>query len=262
MSARASIAVVVSLMLVAGGCAGSDAPAETRGACADVYGGQVCTWEKVGGSSLLEVGATIPLASIEHAPAEMPMVWPPVPSAAIDLPAATRQQTRLTHLTVDWNAAGHPPGAFMTPHFDFHYYAIPASEVAAIDCKDDGKPAVLPAAYGLPDIPLPPEMAGMMGVSTLVGLCVPKMGMHAMPQSEIDRLDPFGGTMVVGYYKGKPIFIEPMISKAMLMKEASFELPVPEVAGFAGPVPTKFRAEYDPAARSYRFVLSGFTPAS
>jgi hypothetical protein len=149
----------------------------------------------------------------------------------------------------------------MTPHFDFHFYAIPAAEREAIDCADTAKPAALPSGYGLPDIALPPEMADMVGVSTLVGLCVPQMGMHGIVQAEIDRTDAFEGTMVVGYYQGTPIFIEPMISKAMLLRRASFDLPVPAVPGFAGAVPTRFHAEYDAASASYRFVMSGFRPA-
>jgi hypothetical protein len=258
MSQRLSIAFVVPLMLVAGACARFDVPTEVKGSCADVFGAQVCTWEKVSGAALIEVGATVPLASIENAPAEMPMAWPPAPVASIDLAGATRQRTRFTQLAVDWEAGGHPPAAFMTPHFDFHFYVAPATEVAAIDCKDESKPAALPAGYGLPDLVLPPDMAGMIGVSTLVGVCVPEMGMHAFAQNELDRADAFDGTMVIGYYKGQPIFIEPMISKAMLMRQASFDLPVPAVPGFSGPAPTTFHAEYDAAARAYRFVLAGF----
>lgn len=256
---------VFAALLAVATCASTEppaAPVETQGACADVFGSQVCTWEKTSGGALVEAGATIPIASIENAPADAPMTWPPVPAASIDLGAATRQQTAFRQLTVDWEAGGHPPAAFITPHFDFHFYAIPTAEMDAIDCSDTTKPDALPAGYGLPDVPLPPEMAGMIGVPTLVGLCVPKMGMHAIAQSELDRTDAFEGTMVVGYYQGAPIFIEPMISKAMLMKKASFDLPMPALTGFPGPLPTRFHAEYDAASQSYRFVLSGFTPAT
>ena len=43
------------------------------------------------------------------------------------------------------------------------------------------------ATFALPDIPLPPDMAKMTGVPTLVGLCVPHMGMHAILATEIER---------------------------------------------------------------------------
>jgi hypothetical protein len=102
----------------------------------------------------------------------------------------------------------------------------------------------------------------MMGVPALVGLCVPKMGMHAILSTEIERKDAFDGTMVIGYYTGKPIFVEPMISKAMLMKKASFDLPIPNVPGLARRQPTRFHAEYDAARQAYRFILSAFVPGT
>jgi hypothetical protein len=132
----------------------------------------------------------------------------------------------------------------------------------AMDCTDVSKPASLPAGYGLPDIPLPPEMAKMMGVPALIGICVPHMGMHALLTTEIERKDAFNGSMVIGYYKGKPIFIEPMISKAMLMEKKSFDLPIPDVPGLGGAHPTKFHAEYDATQHAYRFTFSGFTTAT
>jgi hypothetical protein len=187
------------------------------------------------------------------------MEWPPVPVARIELPEAARGQGGFTHFVLNWEAGGHPPAPFLTPHFDFHFYTIPESEVDAIDCADTSKPAALPAGYGLPDITLPPHMAEMMHVSTLVGLCVPKMGMHAMPRTDLERQDTFGGTMVIGYYKQAPIFVEPMVSKAMLMKRQSFDLPTPTVPGKTGSQPTRFRAGYDPATEVYRLTLSGFT---
>jgi hypothetical protein len=133
---------------------------EVQGDCADVFTGRVCTWGKLSGTTLVEAGAVIPLATIAHAPATVPMVWPPVAEASINPPDAVQRQAGLTQLTVDWEADGHPPGAFMTPHFDFHFYGISPAEVAAIDCKDETKPPALPAACALPVIPLPPDMAG------------------------------------------------------------------------------------------------------
>jgi len=251
------------ILVAAAACSStpSQSVVDVPGVCADVFSAQVCTWARVEGATLVEAGAVIPVASIANAPADAPMTWPPQPVVSIDMPDVVVQQAGLRNLVVNWEAGGHPPGAFLTPHFDFHFYAIPSSDVAAIDCSDDRKPDALPAAYGLPDIPLPPHMAEMMGVDTLVGLCVPQMGMHAIPTAEIERTDAFDGTMVVGYYGGAPIFIEPMISQAMLLKRESFDLAVPTVPGLAGRRPTKFRAEYDPESQAYRFTLSAFTPA-
>lgn len=254
-------AVVVVLTLAAWSCATAPEPVEFAGSCADVHGGQVCTWARTQGDSLVEAGAMVPLASIENAPAHTDMTWPPPASAKISLPESVRAKSGLTELTVFWESMGHPPGPYLTPHFDFHFYTIPAAEREAIDCTNLSKPAALPAGYGLPDVVLPPDMAQLTGESTLVGLCVPTMGMHGLLNSEMESSETFRGTMVVGYYGGKPIFLEPMVTKAMLMEKKSFDLAIPEVPGLDAH-PTRFRAEYDAAQDAYRFTFSGFVPAS
>lgn len=253
----ATAAAVTSLA----GCAAREVPiVEVAGGCAPVHGAEVCTWARMQGATVVDVGATVPMASIENAPAEVHhMSWPPAMAAGIALPEGVVASTGLHELTVYWEAVGHPPGPYLTPHFDFHFNAIPSSERTAIDCADLSKPTALPDGYALPDIPLPAEMQPMFGgVKELTGLCVPQMGMHALLASEMESTTPFRGTMVVGYTKGKPIFVEPMLTKAMLMEKASFDLAVPVVPGMSPAAPRTFRAEYDAASSSYRFTLSGF----
>lgn len=258
MSIPLRIAVSCALATVAS-CAFNEAlVTDVKGSCAEVYSGSVCTWARMRGDVPLEVGATIPMATIERSPPPEGMVWPPRPVAVLDMPMAGRDKSGIVHLTMYWEAMGHPPGAYMTPHYDFHFNAITSAQRAAIDCSDLTKPAALPAAYALPDIPLPPDMSHMMGVPALIGLCVPLMGMHAVPTSELEATQPFRGTMVIGYLRGKPIFVEPMVSRSMLMERKSFDLPLPEVDGFAGAHPTRFRADYDAAKQEYRLVFSDF----
>jgi hypothetical protein len=249
------------LALALGGCAKAG-PVLAKGACADFYGSQVCSWTATQGNTVIEAGIDVPVASIEKAPAEASMAWPPVAAATLALPEPMTQQTGFTHLTVYWEPMGHPPGPYLTPHFDFHFYSISDGERMAIDCSDVSKPAAMPAAYALPDVPLPPDMAKALGVPVLIGLCVPQMGMHAMPSDKLEGSTPFDGSMVIGYYAGKPIFTEPMLSKAMLLERKSFDLPIPAVPGLAGPHPTKFQAEYNAKEQSYRFIFSGFSTAS
>jgi len=231
---------------------------EVKGECAVAYEAQVCTWAHLQGETVVDVGALVPLASIENAPKEAPMTWPPVPVASLVLPAAVQQETGLTQLTMFWESMGHPPGPYLTPHFDFHFYMVPPGELAAIDCTDLAKPAALAAGYSLPDVPLPPPMATMTGVNTLIGLCVPQMGMHSLLTSELDSKDPFRGSLVIGYYHSKPIFVEPMLTRAMLMEQRSFELPIPSIPGVSARYPRAFHAEYDSQQRAYRFVWSAF----
>ena len=260
MSFRCYRAGMIMTVLVFGvyGCAREVAIAETKGECAEVHGAEICLWSRAQGDNTVEVGADVPLAVVENAPTEHDMRWPPVARATLQIAPAAAKQTGLTQMTTYWEADGHPPGPYLTPHFDFHFYTVPQDERLAIDCKDLSKPAALAPGYALPDVPLPPPMAAMTGTDTLVGLCVPQMGMHSLPAAEMESTAIFRGTMVIGYYQGKPIFIEPMLTKAMLMEMKSFDLPIPSIPGMAGAYPHRFQATYNPEAKSYRFTFSDF----
>ncbi len=242
-------------------CAGEVPLTEVAGSCADAFGSEVCTWATVQGDALMEVGATIPVGSLERAPHDWPMAWPPPSVAVVPLPEAVTDRSGLTHLTMYWEPMGHAPAAYMVPHFDFHFYRIPSAQRMTIDCSDLTKPATLAAGYSLPDEVLPDEVAEMIGVKTLVGVCVPEMGMHSLETTQMESDTPFDGTMVVGYYRGENIFIEPMIAKEFLLRRTSFDMPVPAIPGLQGPHPTQFRADYDAEADAYRFVFSSFSAA-
>jgi hypothetical protein len=225
----------------------------TTTSCASVLGADVCTWVVMDGGRATELGATIPMALVEAAPSGGEMVWPPPELASVRLPAAAREALGIDHLGINWEAHGHPPAAFLTEHFDFHFYNVPGPEVSAIDCSDLSKPADQPAGYALPDIDVP-------GMGTFIGLCVPSMGMHAMLADEVDDTDPFTADMLIGYYGAEPIFFEPMISRALLRTQEDFTVAMPEVTGLPEGVryPTDFRAEYDARAKAYRLVFTGF----
>src|SRR5688500_10402867 len=48
--------------------------------------------------------------------------------------------TGIDHVGVNWNPQGHePPGIYDTPHFDFHFYLTPQSEVNKISFEGAGK---------------------------------------------------------------------------------------------------------------------------
>jgi len=146
MSGASRIIVAALFALAVGACSREAPVVEVKGACAEVHHAQVCTWAKIQGDALLEVSAVVPAASVENAPAQEPMVWPPVAVAVLDIPEAARQKSGLVHFTMYWEPGGHPPGAYLTPHFDFHFYMISPAESKAIDCIDLTKPAALPAA--------------------------------------------------------------------------------------------------------------------
>lgn len=227
------------------------------GDCAAVNGADICTWGEMSGNTVVAFGATIPVAVAENAPDDAPMVWPPVADAVLHLPEAVTAATGFRSVTVYWEPHGHPPGPYLTPHFDFHFNAISDADLDAIDCSDTSKPSQLPTGYEMPDVDIPE-------VGTLIGICVQQMGMHSVLGTELHSNELFKKTMIVGYYHRAPIFVEPMITRETLMAEHDFSLDIPAVANTPAGTryPTSFRADYDAAARAYRFVFSDLAMAS
>ena len=247
-TSRAVLAATLALTALSA----SSAPRVVREECQQVFGGEVCASGTLVGGTVTEFGARIAMATVENAPMEGPMVFPPVAEAVIPLPAEIASGTGFSHLAVNWERHGHPPALFMTPHFDFHFFTIGPEAVQAIDCADARKPASLPNGYALPDVDVP-------GLGTLVGLCVPQMGMHGMPGAEVSNTTPFDASMLVGYYGGSLVFLEPMIARTTLTNARTFQLAVPPAPpGTPSTVrwPSRFEAVYDADARVYRFVFS------
>ena len=258
---RSIVPVVVVLATGLLSCRGSDANPDTtemvaeavEGECRDVFGSEVCTWATFSGTRLVEFGVTFPMQVVENVPADMLAVWPPAAMAFLALPDEAEELTGFTHFELNWEHHGHPPETFLEPHFDFHFYGISSEDLDAIDCTDKTKPEKLP-----PDYVLPAAVDPEHGV--LTGLCVPVMGMHAMRQGELESSEPFTATVLIGYYGGDLIFVEPMVSRSTLLEEKSFSLDIPPLAGLAETIryPTRFHAEFDQSSRTYRMVLSEF----
>jgi hypothetical protein len=242
------VAGLGAAVVAAPGC--SKGEKMVQGECHQVFGADVCTWGTMSGDQVVAFGATIPVKLAEAAPAEMPMVWPPKAEVTIPLPAEVKTATGFDNMNVFWEPHGHPPGPYLTPHFDFHFNT---EDVSTIDCADTTKPAAAPAGYELPDVAIPQ-------VGMLIGLCVPGMGMHSLLASELHSNTLFQKTMIVGFYHKAPIFIEPMITKETLMGQKTFSLDIPAVPGAppSAHYPTKFSAVYDSTAQAYKFTFSDF----
>lgn len=252
MSARRLRLAQLTVGILTIGLAACGGEQVVQGDCQDMFGTDVCTWGTMAGDRVVEFGATVPLASLENAPTGGEFVFPPPFAAVVALPDEVASAIGFDHLAVNWEHMGHPPALFLTPHFDFHFYTIDAEQRQAIDCANLSKPARIPARYALPDLDIP-------GIGELVGLCVPTMGMHALPAHELEETDPFGASMVVGYYQENLIFLEPMIAQAKLLEAQSFTMEVPAAPSVGPGVqwPTHFEAVYDAESRAYRFVFSG-----
>jgi hypothetical protein len=255
MSSRRITAVVI--LILAAGAVTAFFPRGTRSTtrnCTPTLNTEVCAWVTMEGNRAVELGASIPIALVESVPLDAEMTWPPRELATIELPAEARAALGIDHLGINWEAHGHPPATFVAPHFDFHFYNITRKAVGAIDCADTSKPSAVPAGYTLPDIAIP-------DMGTLVGLCVPQMGMHAMPIADTGATGAFKASMIVGYYGTRPIFFEPMVSRAVLLGRKDFSLSVPAVKGLPAGVryPRELRAEYDEANAQYRLIATGFS---
>lgn len=226
----------------------------TMGSCENVFGGDICTWSKSRGGELVSFGATLPMTTVENAPPEGEMAWPPITEANVLMPPEVTAKTGYDHLGVNWEVYGHPPRTFMTPHFDLHFYSMPVTDVLAITCEDVTKPdpADLPEGYILPDDYIE-EMNVMM-----VGLCVPEMGMHALSAAAAELEEFFDSTMIVGYIYGKPHFIEPMVAKHALMRREDFSTDIPKFGGRPDGLadPVEFHAYYDAEADAYQLTFS------
>ena len=165
----------------------------------------------------------------------------------IDFPEEVQNTTFLNHYEMHWNPNGHEPERYAAPHFDFHFYNQDVAQVKAVTAPDTIAPNAnqIPTGYVYP---------GVMAT-------VPEMGVHAVAGSEFaPGAPPFSASMVLGYYKGKMTFVEPMITQAALLTKQTITLniPRPEVLGQTTRYPTKFTAVYDAQLDAYQCTLSDF----
>ena len=137
-----SVALVFSAVITAPALA-QEAHSTSR-SCSPVLESQVCTWVVMEGGVAVELGVTFPIAVVEAVPSDAEMVWPPEELATVLLPAEARTSLGIDHLGINWEAHGHPPARFLTPHFDFHFYNLSPSEIRAIDCSDGHQTAEAP----------------------------------------------------------------------------------------------------------------------
>lgn len=157
------------------------------------------------------------------------------------------------HITLDWNPHGHEPdGVYNRPHFDMHFYFITQNERQAITCMNDDLPICMqnpPTEYLVSDYG--PTPAG-----------VPNMGWHWA-----DLLSPefnggiFTRTFIYGYYAGRPIFLEPMVTLDFLQSKEESNLEIrqpmmfPDVGGY---YPKRYKVTYDQKYKLHKITLKEF----
>lgn len=241
---------IVMVLALAGG-AQAQSQKITGGQCKSLYGSTICTSYEMRAGRITQFSVRVPVAMIERAPANIPMVMPPKPALDVPFAPVVEKQTGFTDVNIYWEAHGHGPVPYMVPHFDFHFYFIPERQVEEITCKDFARPRTVPAGYVLPGL------VNVPGWGKDMGGCVPNMGMHAAPKTDFDHETPWKGSLIIGYYSGKTIFFEPMLTTALLLQKHSFSLPVPQGIEPTAHVryPSEFRAVYLPQSRAYNLTF-------
>lgn len=155
--------------------------------------------------------------------------------------------TIFNHIAVDWNPRGHePPGIYDKPHFDFHFYMVDLQYRNNITDTERMERTVsseyIPAGY----------------ISTPGG--VPNMGAHWIdPSSSEFNNQTFTKTFIYGFYDGRVIFMEPMITKAFLDMKMNTrdDIKLPDKYPDSGYYPTEYSIRYSDITREYTVSLGG-----
>jgi Domain of unknown function (DUF5602) len=178
-----------------------------------------------------------------------PQTHPFQDDLVIDMPDVAKEQTLLHHLRANWLPAGHGPDPYGEAHFDFHFLRGTRAEIDAIDCADDTRTGKtmptadkIPAGYGTPE------------------LCVSAMGYHSWPKADTSGGN-FTGSLIMGYWEGNVVFLEPMIPMSTFEKKTTFEIPIakPQSAGGATTLyPTRMVATWLEETEEYSFEFGAF----
>jgi hypothetical protein len=232
--------ILLALPVLLYSCKKNDLPAGTLdGQSAKIEKGTGKSWIKLDvNGAPQQLGLTIDDAAINSLPTTVHESLYVIP-----LSAAAQSVTPFSHLEVNWNPHGHEP-IYGKPHFDFHFYMVSESEVAAV--TDTAKMEAVPHADYLP-----PTYIG--------GPSIAKMGKHFIDSTSPEmKGGAFTETFVYGTYDRKVTFYEPMITLEFLKSTTLFERPIPQPAKFlkAGNYPTKMRVSKHDGVID--IVLDGF----
>jgi len=159
-------------------------------------------------------------------------------------------KTGFSHVAIDWNPQGHPPPhVYTVPHFDFHFYAMSTADVAKVHFSGSSDPATQVSDKGL--------IAANYQV--IPDTAIDKMGVHAIDVTAPEfHGQPFTATFIYGYYQGRLTFVEPMVTRAYLLKKPNFTKAVPRPAHYSlsGYYPSRYTVRYDARHKLYSVELA------
>ncbi len=237
----------------------SDDPSETSDGPRIDYGSPVSVGNGTARSYLVsEAGEVteIGIALSETALDGLPPGQSPLDAKSFTLPLPGSNPTGFQTVEVNWNPAGHPPPMVYTvPHFDFHFYSVPAADRDAILPSDPD--------FGAKAGHFPSDAATLTGYAPDMAngqpAAVPRMGLHWINTASHEfHGAAFTHTFVVGSWNGSFTFLEPMISLAYLKTRPDIEADahVPGSFGAAADRPTSYRISWVPDAAEYRVGLT------
>ncbi|CAN5892684.1 hypothetical protein BH11MYX4_BH11MYX4_33630 [soil metagenome] len=221
----------------------AEEPTTIQGKTGTLFGHPATSFAKVNADNIVvAVGVTF---AIESLTTDAPTAHPFQDDLVLEMPTIAKEQTILDHLRANWLVQGHGPAPYGAPHFDFHFLRGTIAEVDAIVCRADMRMPTadkIPAGYGTPDT------------------CVDAMGYHSWPKVDTAG-GKFTGSLIMGYWQGSVIFLEPMIPVSTFTKKATFELPIAKPASAGGKTtlyPTRMVASWDATTAQYTFELNAF----
>jgi len=174
-----------------------------------------------------------------------------------------RANTPFTWVSVNYNPMGHPPPAppvWAVPHYDFHFYIMPADAVGQIrpgpcseliDCDDFKRAQTpVPARY-------------MHADHIDVGAAVPDMGNHLIDSQTPELVvagREFTHTFIFGAYDGHVTFYEPMVTLAYFQSRPDLCVPIkqPQAWEHDGYYPTTYCIRYLADDERYTVSLEDF----
>jgi len=185
--------------------------------------------------------------ALDNLPAALPNTEYVLPLPS-DAPA-----TVFNHVAINWQPQGHPPPMVYThPHFDVHFYLISMQQRNAMTPADPD--------FASKAVKAPPAAAAPPGyVGDPQG--IPRMGTHWTDRNSHEfHGQLFTNTMVIGFYDGQMIFLEPMMTRAFLESQSDVAktIALPQQVPIPGAYPSTYRVRYDSATGDYRVELLDF----
>lgn len=226
-----------------GACSSDTAPSssvrELDGAAVSLGQGSAHAYVIANADSAISIGVALTKSALNGLPSSESEWDLPLP-AGISTPP-------WDHIALDWNPQGHPPAVYQLPHFDFHFYTISRSEQAAIQGGAD--------TVTVPAVNVPQDYAS--GV-----MAVPDMGVHWVDTLSAEfQGKTFDHTLIYGFYHGKMVFEEPMVTRDFLASDSTLAAIIKEPQQFQTPgrYPVAYTVQPDPATGTVRVSLDALT---